>query len=256
MTTELDTKTAEAISRADSIQPITVFGGDLQIASLVRRVRKLIKGAEGAPDAIIWRACQLATSHHLDIFNGDIWLYPAYTGCKDDEWIVDVGVSAWRRAAQRQARYNAVFALLEPAEVAQRVGQDYTPEDVGVKCELYRLDVAREYKELGIPYSPTVAYGFWRKQARWLKKDSKWLPDQLAATETKEDKAKKRAEKKALRIAFTLDYPDEHMVDLDHAQWRMVANITASAATEEKIRALPANHQGAQIEANGDQLWA
>lgn len=256
MTTELDTKTAEAISRADSIQPITVFGEDLQIASLVRRVRKLIKGAEGAPDAIVWRGCQLATMHHLDIFSGDVWIYPAYEGCKDDGWIVDVGVSAWRRAAQRQARYNVVFTALTAEECQERIGADWTPEDVGYRCDLYRLDVARECKELGIPYSPTVSYGFWRKQARWIKSKNSWMADQLAATETKDDKAQKRAEKKALRVAFTLDYPEEKLLGPEESQWRTIATVSTQAATEEKLRALPANHQGAQVEANGDQLWA
>lgn len=255
MTTELDTKTAEATSRTASIQPIAVFGEDLQIASLVRRVRKLIRGAETAPDAIIWRACQLATSHHLDIFNGDIWIYPAYEGCKEDDWIVDVGIAAWRRAAQRQARYNAVFTPLTPEETAQRVGADYTLDDIGIRCELYRLDVARDCKALDIPYAPTVAYGFWRKQAR-KKRNGEWIADQLAATETKQDKAQKRAEKKALKIAFTLDYPDERPLGPEENAWRTIATVNAQAATEEKLRALPATPQKAQPEADGDIVWA
>jgi hypothetical protein len=192
--------------------------------------------------------------HRLDIFSGDIWIYPAYEGCDDDDWIVDVGILAWRRAAQRQAKYTPVFTPLPPEETAKRVGENYTPEDVGIKCELYRLDVARECKELGIPYVPTISYGFWRKNARYVKKLGKFMADQLAATETKEDKAQKRAEKKALKIAFTLDYPDERLVDLDS---KAVADTQWSVQAEERRTALPANNTPkTQVESDGDQLWA
>ena len=147
-----------------------------------------------------------------------------------------------------------VFTPLPPEETAKRVGENYTPEDVGIKCELYRLDVARECKELGIPYVPTISYGFWRKNARYVKKLGKFMADQLAATETKEDKAQKRAEKKALKIAFTLDYPDERLVDLDS---KAVADTQWSVQAEERRTALPANNTPkTQVESDGDQLWA
>jgi hypothetical protein len=250
----IDTQKLEIASKTDSVQPLAVYGEDLQIASLVRRVRKLIKGAEKAPDATIWRGCQLATMHHLDIFSGDIWIYPAYDGCKDDEWIVDVGISAWRRAAQRQAKYTTVFTPLSPEECKAKIGADWTAEDVGFRCDLYRLDVARECKELSIPYTPTTAFGFWRKNARWSSKQNKFIADQLANTETKEDKAQKRAEKKALKIAFTLDYPDERVVDLDS---KAIADTQWSVQAEERRTALPANNTPkTQVEPDGDQLWA
>jgi hypothetical protein len=254
----IDTPRLEALSKAEAIQPPTVYGEDLQIASLVRRVRKLIKGAEAASDPIIWRACQLATMHHLDIFSSDVWLYPAYEGCKPDEWIVDVGISAWRRAAQRQARYNCVFTPLTADECRQRIGVDWTAEDIGFRCDLYRLDVARECKDLGIPYTPTAAYGFWRKQARWSDKQNKWIADRLANTETREDKAQKRAEKKALKVAFILDYPEERLLsDPDQGQWRVAESMEQSTSMEERIRAMPANAEPkTKVEPNGDQLWA
>lgn len=250
----IDTTKLEVLSKAEAIQPPAVYGEDLQIASLVRRVRKLIKGAEGASDPVIWRACQLATMHHLDIFSGDVWLYPAYDGCDPQDWIVDIGVSAWRRAAQRQARYNCVFTPLSPDECKERIGADWTAEDVGVRCDLYRLDVARECKELGIPYAPTVAFGFWRQKARWSSSKNKWFADQLAHTETRTDKAQKRAEKKALRVAFTLDYPEERTVNLDE---KTIIDTHWSVASAERDQALPANNTPkTQVEPDGDQIWA
>jgi len=251
MTQVLDTTRLELESKSDSVQPLAVFGEDVQIASLARRVRKLIKGAEAAPDQIIWRGCQLATMHKLDIFSGDIWIYPAYEGCRPDDWVVDIGISAWRRCAQRQAKYTANFQLLTADETAARVGEMYTPEDVGVECRLYRLDVARECKELGIPYTPAIGYGFWRKQARLVKKDNRWIPDQLANTETKEDKAKKRAEKKALRQAFSLDFPD----DTAEGDWRVAGAVDAGLRREEIARSILAPAD-IQREENGDVLWA
>lgn len=250
----IDTITLEATSKAAAIQPPALYGEDVQIASLVRRVRKLIKGAEAAPDAIIWRGCQIATMHHLDIFSGDIWIYPAYEGCKDDEWIVDVGVSAWRRAAQRQAKYTTAFTVLSPEETKARIGETHTPEDVAVECKLYRLDVARECKELGIPYEPVVSYGFWRKNAR-KKRNGEYMADQLANTETKADKAQKRAEKKALRIAFSLDYPDERLLDVEQNQWRVADELQRLAGQEERSRQAPAKPE-IRREENGDILWA
>lgn len=251
----LDMPKLETLSRTEAIQPPALYGEDLQIASLVRRVRKLIKGAESAPDAIIWRGCQIATMHRLDIFSGDIWIYPAYEGCKPEDWIVDVGIAAWRRAAQRQAKYNPVFTLLSDEETAARIGENYTREDVGVQCALYRLDVARECKALDIPYAPTITFGFWRKQARLVKKDNRWTADQLANTETKLDKAQKRAEKKALRVAFSLDYPDEQPVDLATSDWRVATETERKINQEERINALPAT-PNINREENGEMLWA
>lgn len=232
-------------------QPIGVFGSDDNVGGLVRRMRFMIPGAADSPDAIVWKAAQLATIHKLDPFSGDVWVYPAYQGCKPEEWVVDVGVSAWRRAAQRQAKYTCAFEQLTDTEAAARIGEDYTSEDVGVKCTLYRLDVARECKELGIPYEPVITYGFWRKQARYIKSRNTWIPDQLANTETREDKAKKRAEKKALKIAFSLDFPDDQPA---MGEWR-VADLERQVEREERAR-LPVTQKQLVTEEDGDVIYA
>lgn len=251
----IDTTKLEVLSKAEAIQPPAVYGEDLQIASLVRRVRKLIKGAEKAPDEIIWRACQIATMHKLDIFSGDIWIYQA--GGDEDEaggWIVDIGIAAWRRAAQRQARYVQHFAEIPPDEVRSLIGENYTNEDIGFICTLTRLDDAERCIKLGIPYTPTVARGFWRKQARYSKKQRSWLPDMVANTETRVDKAQKRAEKKALKIAFSLDYPEERVINTDE---KTIIDTHWSVASAERDQALPANNTPkTQVEPDGDQLWA
>lgn len=237
-------------------QPAEIYQESERILALADRMRKMIPGAAQAPSAAVWKAAQVATLHRLDPFNGDVWVYPASRGCSDDEWIVDTGVSAWRRAAQRQAKYTLQAELLIEDETAARIGENFTPGDVGVKVTLWRLDIARECKELGIPYQPTVAYGFFRQKARQAKNGT-WYADQLANTETKEDKATKRAEKKALRQAFTLEFADEIVVGKD-AEWTVqeVTNrIEDKIASEERARSIVHQDNDDIREVDGDLLW-
>lgn len=236
-------------------QPTELYGHTKQIVALADRMRNMIPGAASAPSITIWKAAQISHMHKLDPFSGDIYVYPAYKGCSDDEWIVDVGVAAWRRAAQRQAKYHAKPEVLSDEEAKQRIGEHYTPGDVGVRCTLYRLDVARECKELGIPYEPTVAYGFFRQKARYIKSKSTWISDQLANTETKEDKATKRAEKKALKIAFSLDYADEVAARNTDGGWKVINEIEDQIDSEERFRQ-PVHRPDLNREDDGDLLYA
>jgi len=65
--------------------------------------------------------------------------------------------------------------------------------------------------------------------------------------------ATRRAEKKALKIAFSLDYPDEQ--DFDPQQWRVVEETERQLAQEERLRQAPAKPEIPRAE-NGDILWA
>jgi len=251
------TEQQTAIQRS---QPAAVYQQSETVIALAERMRKMIPGAADAPNAAIWKAAQIASLHRLDPFAGDVWVYPAYKGCRDEEWIVDPGIGAWRRAAQRQAKYSLRHELLTDDETAARIGEHYTPGDVGMKCTLWRLDVARECKELGIPYEPTVAYGFFRNKARYIQSRKEWFSDQLANTETKEDKAQKRAEKKALRAAFTLEFADEIMVG-DNQEWSvsesdsaLVRRIEDKISSEERARTI-IHRDEPEREADGDILW-
>lgn len=239
MTTQLDAATIEANSRAANIQPPAVYDHDERIASLVRRMRYMMTGAADAPDAIVWRAAQLSAIHNLDPFGtGDIYIWSPYgNDCKDPKkWIVHVGIAAWRRKAQDQAKYTTDWRLMTPEEVATVRGELYDPGDVGVELALWRLDVAKDCRDLGIPYKPVVTQGVWRVKA-YKTAGEKYTADTLANTETKEEKARKRAEMKALRIAFHLTMPtDEDLADAE-VQWRFIDDLEQSVATEEKLRA-------------------
>lgn len=236
-------------------QPTELYGYTDQVVALADRMRNMIPGAADAPNATIWKAAQIAHLHKLDPFSGDIYVYPAYKGCRDEEWIVDVGVAAWRRAAQRQAKYHALHEVLSDDETAARIGENYTPGDVGVKCTLYRLDVARECKELGIPYEPVIAFGFFRQRARQNNKTREWYSDQLANTETREDKATKRSEKKALKVAFSLDYADEVATRNATDRWSVVGEIESKVSSEERHR-LPVMREEPTREEDGDLIYA
>lgn len=245
---------AEAIA-VPKREPTELYGYRDQVVALADRMRSMIPGASAAPNETIWKAAQIAHLHKLDPFSGDIYVYPAYRGCSDEEWIVDIGVAAWRRAAQRQAKYHALHEVLAEAETNERIGENYTPGDVGVKYTLYRLDVARECKELDIPYEPVVSFGFFRQKARYIKSKNAWIPDQLANTETRQDKATKRAEKKALKVAFSLDYADEVATRNTTDRWAIVSELDERVKSEERHRQ-PVMRREPVREEDGDLIFA
>ncbi|MEZ4867681.1 MAG: hypothetical protein R3C14_40525 [Caldilineaceae bacterium] len=234
-----DPQTIAATAAADGAQPPAVYSTDEQIARLVARMRYMMPGASTAPDVVIWRAAQLAALHQLDPFSNDLYLWSPYgeTATDPKDWIVHIGIAAWRRKAQTQARYTLDPRPLTPEEVQHHRGDLYDPADRGCEVTLYRLDVARECKELGIPYHPTVARGLWRKNAFYSKKQGKWLPDSLAETETAADKAAKRAEAKCLKIAFSLQLPTDDETIGGEQEWRVVQDLERQTTNEEKHRA-------------------
>jgi len=235
-------------------QPAEVYGHTDRIVALSERMRNMIPGASDAPAAIIWKAAQIAHLHKLDPFSGDVQVYSVYKNPGNDpsKWIVNVGISAWRRAAQRQAKHTAQFRDMEPDEL-KKLNYPHHPNDIGVECTLYRLDVARECKELGIPYEPAVAVGIWRKQA--YKVGGDWKEDQIPNTETPHSVAKRRAEKKALKIAFSLDYPDDETDQTTDGTWQVISDLEEQVVKEEQDRQ-PMHREEPNREEDGDLLFA
>lgn len=233
-------------------QPADVYGHTDRIVALSERMRSMIPGASEAPATVIWKAAQIAHLHRLDPFSGDVQVYSVYSNPGNDpsKWIVNVGISAWRRAAQRQAKYTATFRDMTADEL-QALNYRYHPDDIGVECTLWRLDVARECKELGIPYEPVVAVGIWRKEAYEVSKQ--WRSDQVPNTETPHSVAVRRAEKKALKIAFSLDYPDDE-ADEAPGSWQVIKGIEERVEKEERINQ-PVDRPEPNREEDGDLLW-
>ena len=256
MAIKFDPTAAEAASRAAAIQPPALFGHEDRIAALVARMRYMMPGASSAPDVVIWRAAQLCAIHNLDPFvTGDIYIWSPYGEDARDpkDWIVYVGIAAWRRKAQSQAKYTTQHRIMDTGELLALRGDLYHPADVGVELSLWRLDVAREAAALNIPYTPVVTVGVWRVNA-FKKKNGTYTEDTLASTETREEKARKRAEIKALRIAFTLDMPTEDDNPID-TEWAIVEGLEQSVAAEERLRQ-PVHQKPLNYEPTGDVLWA
>lgn len=256
MTKPFDPAAAEAASRAAAIQPPALFGHEERIAALVARMRYMMPGASSAPDVVIWRAAQLCAIHNLDPFGtGDIYIWSPYGEEARDpkDWIVYVGVAAWRRKAQSQAKYTTQHRIMDTGEVLALRGDLYHPADVGVELSLWRLDIAREAAALNIPYTPVITVGIWRVNA-FKKKNGTYIEDSLANTETREEKARKRAEIKALRIAFTLNMPTEDDPTID-TEWSIIEGLEQSVTTEERLRQ-PVYQPPPNREPDGDILWA
>jgi hypothetical protein len=142
---------------------------------------------------------------------------------------------------------------MDTGEVLALRGDLYHPADVGVELSLWRLDVAREAAALNIPYTPVVTVGVWRVNA-FKKKNGSYIEDTLANTETREEKARKRAEIKALRIAFTLNMPTEDDNAID-TEWSIIEGLEQSVTTEERLRQ-PVHQPPLNREPTGDILWA
>lgn len=239
MTTQFDAKAIEDASKAANTPPPALYGRDEHIASLVRRMRYMMPGGATAPDVVIWRAAQLCALHNLDPFGtGDIYIWSPYGENTTDpkKWIIHVGIAAWRRKAQDQAKYNLKPRPMPPEEVQHYRGDLYHPDDCGCEMTLWRLDVAEKCLKLGIPYAPIVTQGFWRVNAYKIEKTGAYSPDSLANTETKADKARKRAEARALKIAFSLSLPTEEDQLAEETQWQIIDNLEYKVKQEEIFR--------------------
>ena len=184
------------------------FGQKATVAAIRDRIVAMMPGAADAPPDVQWAAAQLAVLHKLNPFNGEI--YVIRLGKKKvgnqwvDDWRTHVGVKGLRTLARRQANFMTEERELSPEEVKHLRRDNYDPKDVGVEVTLWRLDVARECKELGIPYAPVKATGFWRVKAQYHRQNSEWMPDSVPNTWNEYDVAAKRAEINAIKKGFDM----------------------------------------------------
>lgn len=235
---------------------IKTFGSRDDIAAIRDRIMTMIPGAAEAPQDVVWAAAQLAVAHDLDPFNGEIYIIKLGRKKVGNDWVDDyrahIGVKGLRKKARRQAKYMAQFRTMEAAEVKALRRGEYDPGDIGVECTLYRLDVARECKSIGIPYIPTVAIGLWRQRAQYHSKKKEWMPDNIPNTWTAEQVAKKRAEINAIKEAFDVDFAvaDPAQVDDDD----VVEVVGRQVKNHDQQRALFAERP-IHREANGDILF-
>lgn len=207
-------------------------------------------------------------------------------------WGAEETLEAWKTAADKHAflgrfRYDVQFREMTTQEVRDNTPADahYTPNDKGFFARVLRYDLAREAKELGLPYDPPWVTGFWRKEAYEEKvwQDGKgtskgryvgtgrWQPDTVPAQRTTIDVARRRAHRAALKAVFTLiqlDDFEQRAGSVERAeQWRLMQAMShISGEIEERARIERDEtdplinstfvEKPIRYEADGDVLWA
>jgi hypothetical protein len=239
----------------------THLGDRMEIAAIRQRMASMMQLPPDVPDDVIWAAAQLSAAHRLDPFIGEIYIIPI--GKKPNaagEWIeqyrAHVGIKGLRTVARRQANFITDLAVMDATEVKAYRRDLYDANDIGVRCTLWRLDVARECKDAGIPYRPTIGVGFWRQNAQ--KRKDGWQPDNIPNTWTAQQVAEKRAEINAIKQAFDLALDvadpatadDEDTIDvmqrrIDQREIEQKPVIHTETATEDGLfYTVPANGNG------------
>ena len=182
-------------------------------------------------------------------------------------------LEAWKDAARKAGQmgrflWDIQTRPMEPEEIKARTHAPsrYTPQDHGYWARVIRFDLAREYKEIGLPYDPPWAAGFWRAEAYEEKKwddtrrtyvpTGKWTPDTIPNQRGPEDVAERRAIRAALKRTFSLIQLD----DLTEAQRIQ----RARAYMETQMAPEPPDDRGEWLpmdrdipyEPDGDVIWA
>lgn len=237
------------------------LGNRLEIAAAHKRLMLMLPGASTMPMDVLWSLAQLAVAYRLDPFNGEI--YAAQMGREkvgtewQDKYVVMIGIKGFRVLAHRQSLYTiAPIKIMSDEEVMSLRRDAYEPGDVGVQIELYRLDVARECKSVGVPYFPTVGRGFYRVKAKAIKdRDGNitgYKPDNIPETWTALEVAEKRAEKAAITKAFDLRL-DTHMMSEEEVFDRAINEL---ADAHERDTSMTLRIDNVITEENGDAIYA
>lgn len=218
-------------------------------ASLLDRWRQYASNLKDCPDEILLRAAELAKRHDLDLFSGNE--IRIYQPPGSNQWVIVVALDVLRKSSQSQSLYSLVPRELTADEVKALRKDLYDPEDEGWEVSLYRLDVARQCKEIGVPYAPTVKVGLWRKRAVEIvditRATKSWLPDEVPTGRQRSDVAKRRAERAALMEAYPLT-SSQSIPTSSLLKW-----LSSTLAREDMSSAMP--HEKALVRDEDDMLY-
>lgn len=235
------------------------LGNRMEIEAVQKRIMSMMPGAKSAPTEVVWAAAQLAVAYRLDPFNGELYIMPV--GRKKDEngnWGEDyrthIGIKGQRKIARRKAEFNLSVREMSPEEVKRFRREDYDPSDIGVEVTVIRLDLARQFKEVGVQYTGSVGRGFWRVKAKFNKQEKVWEKDNIPNTWTAYEVAEKRAEVNALKKAFDMDFDvaDPALVEDDD----VVETMSVKIANHDRGNAMMAERNNYIVEEDGDILMA
>lgn len=237
------------------------LGDRLEIAGAHKRLLLMLPNANSMPVDVLWSLAQLSVAYRLDPFNGEIYAAQVGKEKDGDDWrdkyVVMIGIKGFRVLAHRQSHYTIAPIKVLSAEQVQELRRDlYDPNDIGVEIELYRLDVARECKQVGIPYYPTIGRGFWRAKAKAIRDRqgniTGYKPDNIPETWTALEVAEKRAEKSAITKAFDLRL-DPRMFSEEEVFDRAMNDL---ADQHDRATAITMRQVNTVTEEDGDVIYA
>lgn len=237
------------------------LGDRLEIQAAHKRLMLMLPNANSMPVDVLWSLAQLAIAYRLDPFNGEIYAVPVgkekIKEVWQDKYVVMIGIKGFRVLAHRQSHFTIAPARRMLAEEVQELRRDlYMPEDIGVEVQLFRLDVARECKMVGVPYFATIGRGFWRLKAKPIKDQrgeiTGYRPDNIPETWSALEVAEKRAEKAAITKAFDLRLDPQLFADEDAFEGAM----HDMADNRERVTAITARESQVITEDDGDVIYA
>lgn len=238
-------------------QAPAAFGSRDEIQAIADRIRVMLPSARLSesqlkrPDAeierlqrklddTIYRAAQLCVFYRL-VPGEDVHVIPF-----GDEWVVDMGIETWMKAADRYCSlhgvtYHIQIVEMGDEELQRRRGGNYSQQDCGMVAYLWRSDKKDVYEIFGAKQSMTRATGIWRQKGQG------GYPDTIQAHRSKEDVAERRARKHILRKEFSLD---ALLAATPNEVRGSIAVMDSRLQSEERRREIPDTRR-AEIDENG-----
>lgn len=235
------------------------MGDKAEIRGTNERLLALIPGAADFPRSVVLAAAQIAVMYRLDPIMGEIAIAKMGSKKVNNQWIDQyqpmITLRGHRVLAHRQSNYTCNAQLLEKNHVKFYRGELYDEGDIGVEVTLWRLDVARECKESGVPYQPVKGLGFWRVKARARKdnngKVTHYTPDEIPETWSAYQVAEKRAELTAIRKAYDLRFDEGVLSDDYDVEVEAVSVMDA----QDRATAIQERTPKVQVEPDGEVLY-
>lgn len=193
----------KALTTTNQASALDVYGSGDDIKTLARRIKLCLPGGDKLQEHDALALAQLSVAYGLNPFNGEVWIIVDKSGASRGTM---VGIKGLRKAARRQGNYWPVFSVLGREE-KKEIG---IPDNaIAYRCLIYRTDLLRQSAEAidlmrkaGMvnaheiyAYKPAEGIGYATPG-----EFSKMKDDQ---------RARKRSEAEALKVAFDLPFQNE-----------------------------------------------
>lgn len=207
------------------------YGKRDTIKELGDRLRKMMPSAQAFTEAEALSVAQVAISHGLDPFTGEVW------GLKgnDGQWRgVMVGIKGYRKAARKTLNgddtYWLSFLVISPSEMSE------TRAGVAVRCELRDSRTLRQWTERmsDIQKRLNVSYDVAREV---VGPAPIWVGFGFAHPDEKSkmpiyERAQKRAEASALKLRFDISFDFGETVG-EEAEYEAVGDEVVEGIAED-----------------------